>query len=240
MRKIGFILTGLIILLFLFSITHDFSRGDSIYCATAWEMYDVQGFYCSRHANAFLSATLGDSGTYFFTLSLFLICLIFFNHQPYLRPEEWIRTNDKRLKRILKNTVASSLSLSLFFYFAHALPSLILGFSFTLEPQLFIYLTFLFLYIIMTHLQFHVVYALSHQPVVALFSFFLINSFFYFVIDEIAWNLNPTMIEIGSVSHFLPAQDPFIWQASVLFVTLNLTLILLIFPYIIRKKEILT
>jgi len=189
MRKLGLLGTYLFITLLIIFLAFEFSQGNSLYCAIHHHQYAQDGFDCSHHVNSFLSANLGNPGTYFFTISLLLILILFFHYAPYLKPEYWVRIADRPAQWIVKKILLISLEILVILYLLFALSGFIFGFSFEWEIQLLFYPIFIFIYSLSVITFFNLIYVLTEKHIIALFTFFFANLIYFNVIDEIAWQI---------------------------------------------------
>jgi len=189
MKKLGLWGTYLFISLLIISLASNFSRGDSIYCGMHSDHYAQLGFDCSNHVNSFLSAFLGNPQTYFFTINILLVILLFFHHIPYLRPEYWVRVADNPVRWVVKKILLISLEVMVVFYLLFVVAGVVLGFTSEWEIQLLFYPMYLFVFTSVVVTLFHVVYVLTEKYIVALFAFFFVNLIYFNIIDEIAWQI---------------------------------------------------
>ena len=187
MRRLGIFGTYLFFIFLTISLAHDFSRGYSLYCKSFEATYAELGFNCSTHVNSFLAAFLANPQTYFFTISLLMMILLFFQHIPYLKPEYWVRVADKSRRWVGKKILLTSFSAVAVLYSSFVVAGFVLGFSSMWEVQFLLYPLYLFIYSTLIMTMFHVVYVLSEKPIIALFTFFFTNFIFFVVISEIAW-----------------------------------------------------
>jgi len=237
MKRLGRIITYLMIGLLIWSLASSFSQGLSNYCAASGEFYAQQGFDCNTHVNAFLSAYLGNPQTYFFSISLFLVFILFFHHVPYLKPEYWIRIANKPRWWVGKKIFLTTLEVTALFYLLYGGVGVVLGFSVTWTSELLLYPLYLFGFIALVNVLFQVVYVFTEKYVVALFSFFFINNLFFYIIYEIAWLTGGTFLVLDGIQVFDPANDPFILKMSHVYVVLMLLAGFTTLFIILKRKE---
>ena len=239
MKKLGLLGSYLFIALLIISLASSFSTGDSIYCNIHWYTYAGRGFDCSNHINSFLFAYLGNPQTYFFTMSLLLILILFFHHTPYLRPEYWVRIADNPMRWVVKTILLTSLEVAVVFYPLFVTAGFILGFSSEWDIQLLIFPLYLFVYTSLVVALFHVVYVLTEKYIVALFAFFFINAIYFFIIHEISWHL-PMPIDspvIDGISFHIPGESLFIINLSIFYVIFMLIISFITLIIALKRKE---
>jgi len=237
MIKLGRIITYSVIGLLVWSLASEFTKGFSNYCAGNWEFYEELGFHCDTHTNAFLSAYLGDPQHYFFAISLLLIFVLFFHHVPYLKPEYWVRIANSPQIWVVKKILSITLEVTALFYLFYTGIPLILGFSVAWTSELLHYPLYLFAFITLINVIFHLIYVVTEKYVVALFSFFFINNLFFYIIYEIAWLTGGTFINIGDVQVFDPASDSFILQMTTIYVSVMLLVCFTTLLIALKNKE---
>jgi len=194
MKKIGILGTYLFITLLTIFLASDFSLGYSEYCNQFGYRYSgighladhLSGFDCSTHVNSFLSAFLGNPQTYFFTISILLVILFFFNHTPYLKPEYWIRVANP-VRWVVKKILLISLEVTVALFILFIVAGLLLGFSVEWELWLLFYPIFLFIFSAMSITFYHVIYVVTEKYIISLLAFFFMNLIYFTIINEIAW-----------------------------------------------------
>lgn len=223
MRKLGLLGIYLFIALLITFLASDFSLGYSNYCYRFGYRYMALGFDCSNHVNSFLAAYLGRPQTYFFTISLLLMMILFFRHIPYLKPEYWVRVASNPIWFVAKKILAISLEVMVVFYSLFVIAGLIQGFSFAWEIKLLFYPVFLWAFSSLVVTFYHLVYVLTKKYIIALFVFFFTNLIFFVMIDQIAW------------STF--ADDTFVINFSVFYTMLMLVTSAITLAIALRHKE---
>jgi len=237
MKKLGRIIVYSLSGLLIFSLASSFPNGDSIYCHANGQFYAELGFDCQNHVNAFLSAYLANPQTYFFTISLLLVVILLFHHIPYLKPEYWVRIADHPGRWVVKKIFLTSLEVAFLFYFIFLLPGFALGFSIWWNLQLLYYLLYLFIFIALVNMIFHVIYVISEKYIIALFAFFFINIIFFYIIYEISWLIGGTFTDVDGIAIFNPANDPLILRTSIAYIfIMSIVSIITLFIALGRKE----
>jgi len=240
MKRLGLWGTYLFTALLMISLALGFSQGDSIYCGIYGYHYAQLGFDCSNHVNSFLSAFLGNPQTYFFTISILLVILLFFHHIPYLRPEYWVRVADNPARWVVKKILLISLEVTVVFYPLFVVAGMVLGFTFEWEIQLLLYPLYLFVFTALVVTLFHVFYVLTEKYIVALFVFFFTNLIYFNIIDEIAWQTSTgDSLNVDAIDGvmFPTFNNSFIIYASIFYVISMLIASSIALIIALKRKE---
>ena len=239
MKRLGLIGSYIFIALLIISLAANFSVGDSIYCGMHGYRYAQLGFDCSNHVNSFLSAFLANPQTYFFTISILLVILLFFHHIPYLKPEYWVRVADRPVEWVVKKILFTSLEVMVVFYPLFVVAGLVLGFSFAWEGRLPFYPVYLFIFTSMVGTLFHVIYVLTEKYIASLFAFFFINLIYFNIIYEISW-LMPTPadpITVTGITWHTAADSTLIINASIFYIIFMLIASSITLVIALKRKE---
>lgn len=237
MKKVGLVITYLILILLVFFLALDFSHGDSLYCGVHEQRYALLGFSCSNHVNSFLFAFLANPGTYFFTISLLFILILFFKHTPYIKPEYWVRITDNPSKWVVKKMFSTALEMAILFYLVFASIGFLFGFTFEFEFRLLLPLIYLLIFTFTVVVKFHMIYVFTGKYIVALFSFFFINFIFFTVIDEVTFrNSLGQGVSVGNTI-FQNFENHVVTNAVITYVCVMLIICFITLIIALRRKE---